>query len=331
MPRQVRIEYAGATYHVMCRGDRQEAIFWDDGDREMLCATLAETVERTGWRVHAWVWMDNHYHLVVETPEPNLVRGMSWFQATYTARFNARHRQRGHLFGGRYKAVLVSPEAGAGAYFTTMLDYVHLNPVRAGLLKAGADGLVADLSAYRWSSWPGYLQPQRRPEWLSTSRAFAVWGEEDSARGRKAVLRRVQARTTQESAEACGLSEIDGQGLQSTLRRGWYYGPEAFRNELLKKAAPLLAKRGQVRINYHGPELRQHGEQAAERLLKEGLRLAKLRPSQLPTLKKGDPRKAQIAATLHAQTTVPLAWIAQALHMGTPSNVSQACKRCAKS
>ena len=103
-------------------------------------------------------------------------------------------------------------EAGEGAYFTTLLDYVHLNPVRAGLLKTGADGQAADLSAYRWSSWPEYLQPQRRPAWLTTSRAFAMWGEEDSARGRKAVQRRVQARIAQESTEACGLSEIDGQG-----------------------------------------------------------------------------------------------------------------------
>ena len=76
MPRQVRIEFPGATYHVMCRGDRREDIFRDDGDREMMLATLAETVGKTGWQVHAWVWMSNHYHLVLETPEANLCAGM---------------------------------------------------------------------------------------------------------------------------------------------------------------------------------------------------------------------------------------------------------------
>ena len=103
MPRQVRIEFPGATYHVMCRGDRREDIFRDDGDREMMLATLAETVGKTGWQVHAWVWMSNHYHLVLDTPEANLVKGMTWFQTTYTTRFNARHHLCGHLFGGRYK------------------------------------------------------------------------------------------------------------------------------------------------------------------------------------------------------------------------------------
>ncbi len=94
MPRQVRIQFPGATYHVMCRGDRREEIFREDGDREMMLATLAETVEKTGWRVHAWVLMGNHYHMLFQTPEPNLVKGMTWFQTTYTLRLNAKHRKR---------------------------------------------------------------------------------------------------------------------------------------------------------------------------------------------------------------------------------------------
>ncbi len=120
MPRKVRIEYPGATYHVMCRGNRREAIYADDDDRRMHLATLAETVSKTGWRIHAYVLMGNHYHLVIETPEPNLVRGMTWFQTTYTARYNARHRSTGHLFAGRYKAILVDPEDGR--YLEVLLD-----------------------------------------------------------------------------------------------------------------------------------------------------------------------------------------------------------------
>jgi REP element-mobilizing transposase RayT len=90
-----RVEFEGAVYHVMCRGNRREAIFHGDEDRELFLETLGEGCARAGWRVHAAVPMGSHYHLLLETPEPNLVRGMHWFQATYTTRFSARHRLRG--------------------------------------------------------------------------------------------------------------------------------------------------------------------------------------------------------------------------------------------
>jgi REP element-mobilizing transposase RayT len=109
----------------MSRGDRGEAIFRCAPDREMFLAAVEEACERTGWRVHAYVLMDNHYHLLLETPEPNLVVGMQWLQSTYTKRFNARHRLWGHVFQGRYKAIPVEPE---GEYFSTVADYIHLNP-----------------------------------------------------------------------------------------------------------------------------------------------------------------------------------------------------------
>ncbi|MFV2044794.1 MAG: transposase, partial [Anaerolineales bacterium] len=143
MPRQVRIEFPGASYHVMCRGDHREAIFADDADRECFIETLGQAGKRAGWRIHAYVLMGNHYHLLVETPQANLVRGMTWFQTTYTVRYNARHKTSGHLYGGRYKAVLIEAADGGGAekadYFSTLLDYIHLNPVRAGLVKGAKD------------------------------------------------------------------------------------------------------------------------------------------------------------------------------------------------
>ena len=103
MPRKPRIEYAGAVYHVMSRGNRQEEIYRDDTDRELFLETLTEVCARTGWVVHACVLLNNH--ILLETPEPNLVVGMKWFQGTYTQRFNARIREWGHLFQGRYKAL----------------------------------------------------------------------------------------------------------------------------------------------------------------------------------------------------------------------------------
>ena len=107
MPRQPRIEYEGAIYHVMNRGDRREDIVRGDEDRKLFVRSLGETCEKCGWEVHAWCLMRNHFHLVVETPLGNLVAGMKWFLGTYTIRFNARHRLRGHLFAGRYKSLLV--------------------------------------------------------------------------------------------------------------------------------------------------------------------------------------------------------------------------------
>ena len=102
MARSVRIEYEGAVYHVMSRGDRGESIFWDDEDRRRFLSTLGEACERSGAGILSYVLMGNHYHLLMATPEGNLVATMKWLQGTYTARFNARHRLRGHLFQGRY-------------------------------------------------------------------------------------------------------------------------------------------------------------------------------------------------------------------------------------
>ena len=101
MARKARVEFAGAVYHVLDRGDRREPIFKDDADRRRFLETLAEVCQRTGWRVHAYVLMSNHYHFLLETPEANLIAGMRWFQTMWTMRFNARHRLSGHLFQGR--------------------------------------------------------------------------------------------------------------------------------------------------------------------------------------------------------------------------------------
>jgi putative transposase len=133
MPRALRIQYPGAIYHVINRGDRREPIFRDDVDRRRFITTLGEVCAKTDWQVHAYVLMPNHFHLVIETPNPNLVAGMKWFLGTYTTRFNHRHKLAGHLFSGRYKALIV--DGSGNGYLRTVCDYVHLNPVRADLLR----------------------------------------------------------------------------------------------------------------------------------------------------------------------------------------------------
>ncbi len=118
----------------MNRGDRREPIFQDDFDRKRFVATLSEACAKTGWQVHAYCLMNNHFHLVVETPDANLVAGMRWFLSTYTARFNRRHKLFGHLFSGRYKSLIV--DGSGSGYLRTVCDYVHLNP-GAGEVAAG--------------------------------------------------------------------------------------------------------------------------------------------------------------------------------------------------
>src|ERR1041385_1574128 len=132
MPRPLRIEYAGARYHVMSRGDSREAIFQDDADGQDVLRTLRQACLKTGWQVHAYCLMTNHFHMVIETPQPNLALGMKWLLGTYTQRCNRRHRHWGHLFGGRYKAQLI--DGRSPGYLRCACDYVHLNPLRAGMV-----------------------------------------------------------------------------------------------------------------------------------------------------------------------------------------------------
>jgi len=113
MARKLRIQYPGAIYHLMNRGDHRERIFCDDQDRQRFLSTLAEGCEKTDWQVRSFCLMLNHFHLVVETPRPNLVGGMKWFLGVYTCRFNRRHQQFGHPFSGRYKELPVD-HSGTG-------------------------------------------------------------------------------------------------------------------------------------------------------------------------------------------------------------------------
>ncbi len=141
MARPLRIEFPGAIYHVTSRGNARRRIFLDDSDRETFLSTLAWVVERFGWVCHAYCLMDNHFHLMIETPEPNLSRGMRQLNGVYTQGFNRRHRKVGHLFQGRFKAILVERDS----YLLELARYVVLNPVRAKLVKAPED--------YLWSSY----------------------------------------------------------------------------------------------------------------------------------------------------------------------------------
>ena len=187
MARKLRVQYEGAIYHVMNRGDHREDIFRDDKDRQLFLHTLGQASAKTDWQIHAWCLMRNHFHLVVETPKANLVDGMKWFLGTYTSRFNRRHKLFGHLFSGRYKSLFV--DGSGNGYLKTVCDYVHLNPVRAKLLP-----VEQKLSAYPWSSYPEYLKaPSKRLCWLRVDRLLGEHGIlKDSPAGRAEFQKRIK-------------------------------------------------------------------------------------------------------------------------------------------
>ena len=300
MPRSVRIEYPGAIYHVLNRGDRREDIFRDDSDHQRFLATLEEACLKTGWHVHAYCLMRNHFHLVLETPQPNLVAGMKWFLGVYTRRFNLRHKVCGHLFAGRYKALVV--DGSENAYLRTVCDYVHLNPERAKLLTP-----TDPLESFRWSSYPLYLKPpQERPAWLRVDRLL---GEKDIPRDTAAGRHEFSQRMEQRRAE-------ENTADYRELRRGWFVGREEFRQELLDAAGKHLGS------NNYGSERRETDQQKAERIVLERLASLHWQESDLAARAKSDPVKVELARRLRRETTMSLKWIAQRVHMGTWTNVS---------
>jgi REP element-mobilizing transposase RayT len=233
MPRRLRIEYPGAIYHVMNRGNQRQNIFKDDKDRRRFLETLEESCAKTEWQIHAYCLMRNHFHLVIETPLPNLVAGMKWLLGVYTKRFNIRHKTCGHLFAGRYKALVV--DGSGNGYLQTVCDYVHLNPLRAKLIAPGAD-----LRAFTWSSYGEYLKPAaQRPVWLRVDRLLGEKGirRDSQAGARQFALRMAWVRgrnnpliiaicaapgawATRGSGRNCLLRHVASRGQITTVATG---------------------------------------------------------------------------------------------------------------
>ena len=248
MARKLRVEYPGAVYHVMNRGDRRKPIFKDDADRQRFVATLDKACAKTGWQVHAYVLMPNHFHLVVETPQPNLVAGMKWLLGTYTSRFNRRHRLFGHLFCGCYKSLIV--DGSGSGYLKSVCDYVHLDPALAKLVAADAP-----LKGFAWSSWPEYLRaPSRRPAWLWVGRLLGGWGiPKDSPAGRQRLEQALEARR----------GAAEGEEFKP-IRRSWCLGGEVFRQELLAQMSRRLG------AEHYGAERAETAEALTEQIIARG-------------------------------------------------------------
>lgn len=169
MSRPLRLEFAGALYHVTSRGNRREVIYEDEDDRRRFLDLLGDVCARFFWKIYAYCLMDNHYHLFVETQAGNLSRGMRHLNGVYTQGFNRRHERSGHVFQGRYKAILVQRES----YFLELSRYVVLNPVRAGM--------AADAGSWAWSSYRATAGQEPAPGWLDCNGLLENFGTDGKA------------------------------------------------------------------------------------------------------------------------------------------------------
>lgn len=229
MARALRIERAGAWYHITARGNERKAIYRTRKDYQHFWELLGQAVERFRWRLHACVLMPNHYHLLVETREPNLSASMQWLSVSYSVWFNLRHQRSGHLFQGRFKAIVVDPSGWALA----LSRYLHLNPVRIGCLgldksaRAAARSVgtskpeaakvrerIARLRAFAWSSYPAYVGLAKAPPWLERATILQLIGG-----GKEAGQQRAYQQYT-EGAVRGGLPESPWEQLQGGLILG---------------------------------------------------------------------------------------------------------------
>jgi putative transposase len=169
--RQLRIEFEGAFYHITSRGNQRERIFFEDKDKEMFLEILKRTKERYGYLLHAYVLMDNHYHFLIETPKANISQTMQNVNTSYTVHINRKYKRSGHLFQGRFKGLIVDKDE----YLVTLSRYIHLNPVRAGIVQRPTD--------YRWTSYRAYSAESNKDELVDVEDTLSIF----SARKAEAV------------------------------------------------------------------------------------------------------------------------------------------------
>lgn len=299
MPFRLRLQFPGAIYHVINRGNYRSWIFAKPRTKLAFEACLGEACTRYGWLSHAFAIMSNHFHLALETPLGNLAAGMQWLESTFANRFNRLRDERGHLFQSRYKALLVEPGDALGH----VCHYIHLNPVRAGLVSVGG------LSAHRHTSYWHLHRPDQRPPFLRVEAALTAAGElPDTCKGWSVYA---DFLTWQAAEGPAGRNPS-----YISMSRGWAIGSDEFKRALLGE--PVVTKESQVWIT-HGPE--------EARMLRWQAALAGAL-AILPTesrcpAHKSAPWKRAVATHLRATSDVSNGWLAQQLQMGSAAYVSK--------
>ncbi len=292
MGRSLRIEYVGAIYHVMNRGIEGRDVLLDRADMDFFLGWLGKVSEKCGWKIHAWTLMTNHYHLLIETRRPTLVRGMQMLNAEYTRRFNRRYRRRGPLFQGRYKACLVE---GKAEYYRTVSDYIHLNLVRAG----GCRNVAALAKSPRTSV--GCYVRGKFPEWMEWRKVMGSFGHRKLGVGeRRAYEEHLGGRIELEQG---------GGSEWAKLRRSWWWGSEHFAERV---RLGLSLKRGESAAE----DLWQRGvateteEEKAERILRQWeKKMGKAAADE------GVGEKYVMGLVVRERSCVSVAWLVERLKM----------------
>lgn len=299
MARKLRLEFPGAIYHVINRGNYRTWLFKQEGAKAAFEECLFAACRRQGWLLHGFVIMGNHYHLAVETPKGNLVSGMQWLQSTFGNRFNRLRGERGHLFQGRYKSLLVEEGEALGQ----LCDYIQLNPVRAGIVP------VERLGEYRYSSYWYLQRPKGRPDCLRVETALEeAGGLADTPAGRRSYGKYLAWQSAEGPA---GRNEA-----YASLSCGWALGGEGFKKALLAEhdvAAETRAWESSGVRKVREARWQQALDRAAARLS------AKVRQDA----RKSAPWKVAVAAHLKESTDVSNRWLADRLGMGSAFYVSK--------
>ena len=298
MARKLRIQYGGALYHVINRGNYRRDLFEGVGAAEAFLKVLFEAADKFGWKVHAYVLMRNHFHLALETPEPTLVEGMHWLQSTLATRFNRFRQENGHLFQGRYKSLVVE---GFSA-MARVVDYIHLNPVRAKIVSAEQVG------SYLWSSLPSCLKGLRHPRLIAGDWLAARGGWNDDAEGWKAYeAYLVQVGQDEERWERDGLVG---------LSNGWAIGTNAWKRTMAKEHAQLRLAPGLQR-----EEVKELRESAWRHSLERELSVIGKTMADLQSRPKKQAWKVELAQHVRAESGASMGWLAEALQLGKPETL----------
>lgn len=301
MARPLRLESEAGVYHVINRGNYRADIFRSEKAKDAFLKCLGEACEKTGWEVHAWCLMSNHYHLAVSTPKANLVDGMQWLQGTFAVRFNRLRKECGHLFQGRYKSLLVDPDGGLGP----LCHYIHLNPARAKLRP------VTELSDYRWTSLPWLLKPKERPDWYHPEPALQhAGGLADTAASHRKYLDYLTWLAEDEPAQKAQRF--------SEMSKGWIIGTGSFAKAVFKEHQEAIGQGSRM-----AAALRETREELWQEALTTLLRQHRQSRENIVKERKSADWKVAIAAALKERTTATNRWIGEALNMGGLHSVSR--------
>jgi putative transposase len=301
MARPLRMESESGVYHILNRGNYRTDIFRSDKTKGAFLKCLGEACAKTGWRIHAWCLMSNHYHMAVSTPRANLVEGMRWLQGTFSTRFNRMRDECGHLFQGRYKSLIVDPDGGLGP----LCHYIHLNPVRAKLRA------ISVLPDYPWTSLKWLVDARGRPDWYDPQPALDHAGElTDSPDGRRKYLEYLAWLTEDEPArKAQRFAEMS---------TGWVIGTSGFAKAMVKEKQVLVGRSRRTNM-----DLQETREAVWQDELNALLSRFGRSTADLAREKKSAVWKAAVAAELKIRTTATNRWLGEKLHMGALHEVSR--------